>query len=394
MDIVRAAKSADFASGGLARSVRPMRNFARIHARPVGLLALCLWLLACEGEPRRGGAGQTCASADDCREGLACVAAVCVSEADGGATASGAITSTDDAGGGLQSEGACRARRDCTEGLACLDNRCAAASVGMQGPSEVRYGGRGESCQAKNDCAPELMCVMNVCRDVDVRLSRTPKACYRVECATKDDCCKNFVANPNCETYRQNCETDPIFCNTYRSLCECTQDCMDELCVIAAPGCATDAECTSTQTPYCVEGKCRQCNDDSVCSGTGTQCVEGTCLAACTHDENCPALNRCEEGACVRSGCQTDRECAFLTKDALAVCREGKCLVPCQSDADCKTQDPASELSFSVCEAGECVFVGCESDAECRALLDLQSQPGNVRAVCREPAPDDAASDD
>jgi hypothetical protein len=249
-------------------------------------------------------------------------------------------------------------------------------------PAGTRLGGTGESCQAKNDCASDLSCIANICRKLELSLSRTPKSCFRVECANKADCCATFAPNVNCETYRKNCEMDPIFCNTYRSLCECNRDCEEEQCVMAAAGCQTSAECTSAQTPFCLEGKCRQCDKDSACAGPGTKCVEGVCTAACAIDENCPPLHGCDNGVCVETGCKSDRECAFMQKNPLAVCRDSDCQVPCDTDSNCMGQQ--GEDGFQICEDGQCEFVGCESDAECRALLELDSQPGTTHAVCRE----------
>jgi len=259
-----------------------------------------------------------------------------------------------------------------------MDKRCAQASVGVD-PSN-RYGGRGESCQAKNDCAAELSCVSSMCREVTLSLSHTDKDCYRVECTETADCCESFTPNPNCDAYRDNCETDPIFCNTYRTLCECNQDCIDEACVAAAQGCSSNAECTSTQTPFCVGTRCSQCGEDTDCAGAGTQCVDGVCMAACAIDENCPPLHACQDSVCVDVGCSTDRECVFVTGDTQAACVDGDCGVPCNDDADCARD---SDSRFQVCESERCVFVGCDTDAECRALFGLHSMPGDAHAVCR-----------
>jgi hypothetical protein len=280
-------------------------------------------------------------------------------------------------------------------GLACVAGTCQIASTGMSGGSS-RYGGKGESCTAKNDCEPNLACVMSVCRSLTVSLGRVPKSCYRVECATREDCCQAFVPNPNCATYESNCAMDPIFCNTYRSLCQCTQDCIDEQCVAAAPGCKTNAECTSTQTPYCVEGKCTQCDKDTACAGAGAKCAQGVCMAACKRDENCPLLHACQDGVCADTGCTSDRECAFMSKNQLAICNAGECELPCSTDTDCATMSNTpnqgmmtmtaaanATRGFEACDMGKCVFVGCESNAECRALLGLESQRNNVTAVCR-----------
>lgn len=332
------------------------------------LLGCGLLLWGCDREPDRGEAGESCTRRDDCARGLSCIAQVCSEGArDGGAAGASA------AGEG----GACRARHDCEAGLVCTGNVCNAASAGVD--PDARYSGRGESCEAKNDCAPDLACVMGSCREVTLQLGRTQKGCHRVECEDDAACCADFVANPNCEAYRMNCETDPIFCNTYRSLCECSKSCVDEVCVAAAPGCSDNAECTSQQTPYCVDGRCRQCDRDSSCPGQGTQCVEGVCMAACTVDENCPPLHACEDSACVEVGCQSDRECAFISGDALASCRGGECEVPCDADTDCVSETE----SFQVCEDSRCVFVGCEADYECRALLHIDRIPGKIRAVCK-----------
>ncbi|HET6335481.1 MAG TPA: hypothetical protein VFG30_19780 [Polyangiales bacterium] len=349
---------------------------------PGFLLALLvvLSLGACSDSFRRGAAGDSCTSTNDCESGLSCVSQACIAA---------------DSGMGEQPENAvCDARRNCETGLACITGTCQIASSGMGGSS--RYSGKGESCTAKNDCEPSLACVMGVCRSLTVSLGRVPKSCYRVECEVKEDCCLAFVPNPNCATYEMNCAMDPIFCNTYRSLCQCTQDCDDEQCVAAAPGCMTNAECTSTQTPYCVAGKCTQCDKDSACSGTDAKCSQGVCMAACKQDENCPLLHACQDGVCVETGCKSDRECAFMIRNALAVCNTGECELPCNTDTDCATTTVPSTpgmmsmssaanatRGFEACEMGKCVFVGCENNSECRALLGLENQRNNIAAVCR-----------
>jgi hypothetical protein len=40
-------------------------------------------------------------------------------------------------------------------------------------------------------------------------------------------------------------------------------------------------------------------------------------------------------------------------------------------------------MEFQICEGGKCVFVGCENDAECRALLKIENTSDPTRAVCR-----------
>lgn len=62
-------------------------------------------------------------------------------------------------------------------------------------------------------------------------------------------------------------------------------------------------------------------------------------------------------------------------KDTRATCDSGKCSVPCVYSEDCP--------DFEVCDGGKCVFVGCNTDAECRAYFDLENQTGNIKAVCK-----------
>ena len=334
------------------------------------LILAVLLASACDSEPLRGAAGESCTSRDDCERGLHCIALVCVSADAGTPTAVVA-----QAGG----EGdACSARRNCRSGLACVANECVAATMGSAPGS--RYSGRGESCTASNECAANLACAGGMCVAVTIMLEHTAKMCARIECADDVDCCSEFVPNPNCAAYKQNCDTDPVFCNTYRSLCECSQHCLDELCTSAAPGCSADAECTSTQTPFCVDSSCVQCQTDANCPGLSSKCVEGVCMSACQSDEQCAALHTCQDGECVETGCRTDRECVFISGDPSSLCRDGKCQAPCDTDSDCST----AEQRFNVCIDGQCEFVGCETDAECRALLHLQTQASSkVHAVCR-----------
>lgn len=87
-------------------------------------------------------------------------------------------------------------------------------------------------------------------------------------------------------------------------------------------------------------------------------------------------MERCEAGACVESGCTTDRECAFLLGDAQARCADGECFVACADDTECDLS------AFEVCSMGRCAFAGCETDDECRVLLRLTDED-LARAVCR-----------
>jgi hypothetical protein len=84
-------------------------------------------------------------------------------------------------------------------------------------------------------------------------------------------------------------------------------------------------------------------------------------------------------GACVLSGCTSNRECVFLFNDGRASCDRGECVLACSSDYEC---DSARN---EVCGDGRCIFAGCDNDAECRAALGVENQEPGVEVVCRAP---------
>lgn len=248
---------------------------------------------------------------------------------------------------------------------------------GCSGGDSFRRGIAGESCRARNDCADGLACLREVCIPAGTDLSVTGRACYRVECDGDADCCASFVPDPNCSVYEADCQADPSDCEAFHALCQCNRACDAELCVDVGPSCSDDLECPAFTTPFCVSSRCVQCREHGDCVGENARCVEGTCKDPCATDENCPLLHACEAGVCVASGCQTDRECAFVLGDDRARCAEGACFVGCEDNAECDS------ASFEVCHQGRCTFAGCETDAECRALLGLSETNGSVRAECR-----------
>ena len=264
----------------------------------------------------------------------------------------------------------CVARRDCNAGLACIGNVCVDGKDPTSG-----LGSLGESCRAKNDCAPGLACIANVCQKGSISLTPSDKHCEKIECATKDDCCEDFVPSPGCDKYKQDCDADPTYCATYRTFCECNRGCENALCVNTPPGCKDSKECTSFATPFCVAGTCRECAQHGDCTGEKDRCIAGVCKPPCSVNENCPLLSECRDGECVEVGCKSDKECVFLLKQDGASCSDGVCRAPCTFDAECDT--------FEACRDGACVFVGCDTDAECRAFFDMENEPAGVRAVCQ-----------
>ena len=374
-------------------------------------------------ETQRGAEGESCRSRNDCQDGLMCLDMVCRR----GATAAGSGGSAADAGTiKTRSElgESCQTRADCLSPLACIDNTCL---TGFAPDAAVEtaptHGKRGESCEASNDCDQGLACISGRCLESDFELNFVPKECFRVQCATSTDCCKDFkplggFTKQQCDTMKSNCEKAATYpppavippavttndCVSWVNSCRCSSDCIEEQCV-TVPGvyclvdgqcfsgpascvnnrcaeCTADDDCLTTLRPFCTGNACVQCGVDAHCTTPGSRCVSGVCQAGCTANEHCGQLQSCNSGKCVDTGCSSDRQCYFLTGDDRSRCVNKKCQTPCAADAECT--DP-----FHICANGVCEFAGCDTDEECRAVLKLASQPAMSldRAVCRAPTP-------
>ena len=236
--------------------------------------------------------------------------------------------------------------------LLLLLGGCSSESEPMMFMPQER-GDRGESCVSRNDCVQGLACVGGTCVENEYNISQEAGHCEMVECMDDSECCPDGAEN-------------------------CDYECQDERCVQLEDDtqCTDDFDCGFNL--QCDNGHCVECLSDSECFG-GDICSNGFCDAGCNVDSNCPLFHVCESNECVHSGCTSDRECAFYTGNHRATCDDGGCLVPCDNDAECNTGEFGD---FQACDGGSCVFVGCETDEECRAALDMASQPDYWRARC------------
>ena len=329
-----------------------------------------------EAPRTKGEAGESCQVHDDCKDGLSCVHQVCVSgpmepdkPKDGGAP-----VVTVSLGGRGES---CTSRADCISGLACLNNVCAdPAAMKPDAGTLVVVGKRGESCRTRADCGDNLACIGGTCTLADFGVNATTKKCKLVQCKVPADCCP--IPSSMCPFYNDFCmQGDQASCDLYNTTCKCDEtrwSCTDSKCVLT-PTCDSTHPCPSPL--ICSNSKCVTCAVDSDC-GVG-KCTDGKCVAKCMKDADCPYFNTCKDGACVKTGCATNRECIASTGNVLSLCQMGECLVPCQSDLEC---DSAIKFNFHACVQGYCKEVGCETDEECR--IALKAMPGAMQnAVCQ-----------
>jgi hypothetical protein len=139
--------------------------------------------------------------------------------------------------------------------------------------------------------------------------------------------------------------------------------------------------------------------------GGGTSTVAGggidagppiaLCRIGCTTASDCtsasPAFDadnyRCDAGACVYTGCNTDAECEASFSSTAYRCSSVDgfrlCVQECAAPSDCGGGGGAFDADNYRCDAGACVYTGCNTDAECAASFSSSAY------VCREAVPPD-----
>ena len=147
------------------------------------------------------------------------------------------------------------------------------------------------------------------------------------ECTTDNDC----EADEYCGIDDHVCKKLPT--------CNPDEICTDEMCnpedICPPPedreGCDSNADCTDSSKPFCLNRSCVQCTDDSQCSSDSPYfCINNICRPGCTThsdctDEKAPYCFN-ELGVCLP--CPSDKP--LLNKDTWE-CSEG-----CKTNADCK----------------------------------------------------------
>lgn len=351
--------------------------------RGIGRALVCVLLAgalatACGGDdvsvvqpgPGTGEQGQSCASNADCVSGLVCFSNICVEEGDEPSVQLGEIGES------------CVSRSDCQQGLQCIANLCT-----DEPPPADALGKQGESCERRSDCEAGLTCIQNTCESDDFGLDQTDKVCVQVACAEASDCLTQYTPE-QCDTLQANCTAEtPDLASCDLHVLYCVED--NWVCN-SVGSCAYTGPCSgqaSANCPFSVSGtvcdqdadQCVTCTGELGC-GLNQECVDNECLTTCQTKEDCPFFYACDDGECVETGCQTDRECVAYTYNALATCDEdsGECTEPCQSDAEC---DAVIGYGFRACIDGSCQAVGCDTDEECR----IRGGSTTTKWSCREP---------
>ena len=390
----------------------------------IALVSVALFAFGgCKNDPTkfepstRGKRGENCQARNDCQDGLACLNGICgINEFSVSVAAKHCdrieCATTEDCCGDKPTvmPEKCNARATtcqqvflgCSTAVTCTsDANCggqggtcrAAATTGTCSGGTLA----GLSCTATTSC--QDLCVNSVC------------SYSASSCTANTDCTYYSTATTTCMKPARTCNcTNPDY-NPSAAICTdpdcldlCTLRCDKERCV-ADRSCKKDSEC-GTATPFCSDGQCVQCTVDEDC-GDDKSCDAGVCHSRCKHNEECAAFYECnaDSGECEYAGCKSDRECILAAgasnQNAASVptptgedprllkCLPSEtdpqhktCKIPCENDGSCGAQ--------SVCDAGFCKFIGCDSNEECRAYLNLvgevptAAKPFVTTAVCRE----------
>lgn len=170
-----------------------------------------------------------------------------------------------------------------------------------------------------------------------------------------------------------------------------------------ASDCGQDGPALYDSSHYaCLDGVCRfqGCRSDTECAEAIDQdhdCDESLatpqCRRTCQSPGDCALASSelngtdnyaCVDGFCEWLGCNSDQECiddigdghicmAEDSTDRLAI---ASCAKACATVSDCGTPTDLYDEDNYVCEAGGCLWTGCNDDDECMGLV-------NVDLVCR-----------
>lgn len=305
---------------------------------------------------RKSRRGETCSSTNDCNSTLACVNQICIQDE---------YPVSVEANSCILIE--CQTEDDCCSTQMVDDAECRYWTEECEGDRSI-CSRRAEECSStKSNCLS----------DSGQSCLEATEGCLRDDA---DDCdyvfyecgysCEETLAV--CDT-ANNCSSTESCENANRS-CECTKECVDNLCLSKRTECDEASDCSNSQ--ICVSSKCVECVGDDGC-GDRQVCDEGFCIAGCTKDSECPIFSDCIGDRCEDRGCLENRECILFTGNGSSICLDGQCVEPCQANSQCGY--------LKSCVNNKCTFLGCETDRDCRALAgNLQSSFPRGELMCVE----------
>jgi len=369
---------------------------------------LCVALVACgsDDNTKRGGAGESCTSRNDCNDGLVCSNNVCTTSMtqqpiDGGPSTP--VTPGPVLSGPGES---CTKTADCVTGYKCFDGTCLLSAppvtqpdaaiiyvtvdAGPTAPVNPVLSGRGETCTQSSDCEQGLICLaisattnLGVCDKATYGFQTGTNTCY-AECKTDLDCCEIplgttgvsgdgvTVEYNSCADLLKamtpyngsNCGDQATIsheCFLYKTYCNCATS--NPWKCSAQKRCSYGGTCDATVVGELMKGcpvQTRAGFPVPPCNATTLLCASVAAVGGCTTDDECTGSGVADyPGEICAPG-----ECKCLAAS-------GTCYRKCNNELDCApgyTCDTTQQLCKP---AGECT-----TDVFCALKL------GNVGAKC------------
>ncbi len=163
------------------------------------------------------------------------------------------------------------------------------------------------------------------------------------------------------------------------------------LCLVAAPGCGSDASTPATVTSLCTvpESKCigqtlATCAQDGK-AWAYTNCLPGSYCApsgACAQGKCAPSSGSCTGGQLVECSANGSSQAAARDCGASEVCAAGACLPATCTDGDVRCGDP---YTLATCQGGAWTATPCGAGQICgdtdgaAACVDRACAPGAAR---------------
>lgn len=288
---------------------------------------------------RKSSRGETCSFTNDCNSTLACVNQICVQDEYPVAVEAKSCILVE-----------CQNNDDCCS-TQIIDNGECGYWTELCEEERSTCSRRLEACSSsKSDCL--LNSGEDCLNALEGCLRGNSEDCNYISYECNYTCQDAFVV---CES-ANNCSSSEA-CEYADLSCECSKECVDNLCLTKRLECDEANDCSGAQ--ICVSGKCVECVGDDGC-GDREICDEGVCIPGCTTDSECPIFSDCVDAHCEERGCVSNRECILFTGNGASICLNEQCIEPCQANSQCG--------HLKSCVNNQCTFLGCETDRDCRAL--------------------------
>ncbi len=265
------------------------------------------------------------------------------------------------------------------------------------------FEGRCSECAESSDCPGSQTCDDGICGRCNTAedCSEEGAQCLKHHCVKGWTCDGDRYGDRKCDC---GCGVPDIDCKSSRlddcewKHCNSTLpvDGQNWLCMPECNEANRENTCDVGKTPYCANGFCSECAEDTHCAGNekGSHCANGKC-AACTEDAHCDADHHCVGGKCAE--CAFNHPCAegeacingyclqgwtcydYMYGDGLCDCGCGVKDIDCTSDSSsvCDSYRCSNDADGRPWPVDENANWNCKVDSECGLNNPCTDRPVN-----------------